>query len=108
MKYSDEEVDAVALAILNMDRKGVGLLPAKRLTEASVPPTVYRLRAEAALEARDALFETVGERWEVRCMTGEYAFSRASEDEALELVERRRQGGYRSRVVHVTTKRRKR
>lgn len=113
--YTDTEVAAVALAIANSDRAAGGDKPIQSLSQ-SMSPLIYRSNARAALSARDALFETVAERWEVRwpvrldepdgvyavsrCTTGENAHAEANEmrDRALIGV----------RVVHVTTKRRKR
>lgn len=110
MKYTDEEVDAVALAILNGDRNVWGLGPARNVSESSGRED-YRRRARAALAARDALFEVVGERWEVRYKV------RGLECKSDELDGREARSFARNLrdsidatacATHVTTKRRKR
>ena len=106
MKYTDAEVDAVALAIANSDRdESRGPLDALELCSIA---ELYRSNARAALAARDALLETVGERWEVR---GDRGFSRrcASRDAAhRERTQLALLGHESARVVRVVTKRRKR
>jgi hypothetical protein len=107
MRYTEAEVDAVALAIANSDRAAGGDRPIQSLSQ-SMSPLIYRSNARAALAARDALFETVAERWDVitrggiRWRCGTQIVARYHRDNF------RSQGHRSARVVHVTTKRRKR
>lgn len=64
-KYSDEEIDKVALAILNDDRRRWGDEPLAELTGIFAADS-YRDRARVALAAREKLFKVVRDRWEVR------------------------------------------
>ena len=112
MTYTDAEVDAVALAMVNAQRKFLFNPPLLRLAECdgriAGGAELVRECARAALAARDALLETVGERWEAR---GDSGFSRrcASRDAAhRERTQLALLGHESARVVHVTTKRRKR
>jgi hypothetical protein len=103
MRYTEAEVDAVALAIVNA---ASGLTYSS--IERSASPGYWRDAARAALAARDALFEPVGEQWEAR---GDSGFSRrcASRDAAhRERTQLALLGHESARVVRVTTKRRKR
>jgi hypothetical protein len=127
MNYTEAEVDAVALAILNDDvRTGWMRLgnkagvPFDTFAEADreLPNLgeVYRSNARAALAARDALFETTGERWEVRWPVrldeprGPHAVSRCTTSEnAHDEANEMRDGAFIGvKVVRITTKRRKR
>ena len=107
MKFTDAEIDSIALSIYNASREWNGQLPAESLGVVH-QPTPWRMAARAALVARDALFETTGERWEAR---GDNGFSRrcASRDAAhRERTQLALLGHESARVVRVTTKRRKR
>ena len=115
--YTDAEVDAVALAIVNAARDFYGERRAKAITGGEVAsPACVRAEARAALAARDALFEVVGERWEVRWPVrldeprGAHAVSRCttSENAHAEANEMRDRAFVGVRVARVTTKRRKR
>lgn len=103
--YTDEDVDAVALAIVN-HRIARMMLPALTSLEGLSCDDI-RAEARAALAARDALFEIAAERWEARSDgTVNWAVSR---DEAHRVAGVWRKNGYAdAQVVHVTTKRRKR
>lgn len=106
-KYSDDEVDAVALAILNSDRADVGLVLFSSLEQAFSPDS-YRRSARAALAARDALFEVVDERWEARDGEG-YSYPYETRDVAAEERDELLAHGFENAsLVHVVTKRRKR
>ena len=126
-KYTEAEVDAVALAILNDDvRTGWMRLgnkagvPFDTFAEADreLPNLgeVYRSNARAALAARDALFETTGERWEVRWPVrrddphGPHAVGRGTTSENAHAEAKvMRDGAFVGvKVVRITTKRRKR
>lgn len=105
-KYSDEEVDVVALAIA----RGAGCTHADTLVQIA-GIELWRSLARAALAARDALFEVVGERWEVR-VDGEVDHY-GSDPDAMHKHARmiRSRDGLTDeecKVIHVTTKRRKR
>ncbi len=110
--YTEAEVDAVALAMVSEDR-GYKVVAFDGSTSNA---NWWRRQARAALAARDALFETVAERWEVRWPVrldeprGVHAVSRCTTREnAHAEANEMRDGAYIGvRVVHVTTKRRKR
>jgi hypothetical protein len=110
MNYTEAEVDAVALAIVNDDQRMAGRVGFARMDEA-YEPSIYRSNARAALAARDALFEVVGERWEVR-IDGEVDHCGTDPDpmHGHARMVRSRDGltADEVTVVHVTTKRRKR
>lgn len=110
--YTDAEVDAVALAIRNSAFMGPSVTHIGQCGYCGL----WRTAARAALAARDALFEVTGERWEVRWPVrldepcGVHAVSRCTTSEnAHAEANEMRDGAYIGvRVVHVTTKRRKR
>jgi hypothetical protein len=105
-RYTEAEVDAVALAIVNSDRAAGGDKPIQSLSQ-SMSPLIYRSNARAALAARDALFEVKREKWHVEgevLFDGPYFRSRDAHDAAVG----HRSEGIECTVVHVTAKRRKR
>ena len=118
-EYTDAEVDAIALAILNDDARtgrmrlgNKARVPFDTFAEADreLPNLgeVYRSNARAALAARDALFETVGERWEVRDGEG-YSYPHETRDAAVEERDDLLAHGFENAsLVRITTKRRKR
>ena len=106
MRYTEAEVDAVALAIANAERADDMLPPASHVDRVRDPDS-FRRNARAALAARDALFETVAERYEVHSDDGYYeAHSRKDAHEVARNWRRRKFTSVK--VVRVTTKRRKR
>ena len=105
-KYTDAEVDAVALAIQNCDRDAVGLRPIGELDDHG---DIFRRKARAALAARDALFEVVGDTWAVRHDDGHDVERYPDKARARETADMfGASGGGPYHLVHVTTKRRKR
>lgn len=101
--YTDAEVDAVALAIR-------AEWNTNKLAHIGESPNadLWRRAARAALAARDALFETVAERWEARDGEG-YNYPYETRDVAAEeRDELLAHGLENASLVHVVTKRRKR
>lgn len=111
-KYTDEDVDAVALAIRNAAFTGSAVTHIGQCGNCGR----WRDAARAALAARDALFETVAERWEVRWPVRRHepngahdAVRAASYQRANAEADKMRASGFVGVVVvSVTTKRRKR
>ena len=107
MKYTDAEIDAVALAILNSDRANYPWpLPAAHSLDECSDPDRYRRQARAALAARDALFEVARELWVIDFDDGSrlaygYDTQAKARAQASQFVEP-------CHVVRITTKRRKR
>lgn len=105
MKFTDQEIDSIALAIYNAARDASGQARAESLG-AVHQPLPWRMAARAALEAREALFETVGERWVVEVVGGRTTYW--SPLNALRAREGVRKRGCEAKVIHITAKRRKR
>ena len=107
-KYTDAEVDAVALAIVNAQLNQ----PLLRLAECdgriAGGAALVRECARAALAARDALFEPVGERWEARGDSGLWRRCPSRDAAHRERTQLALLGHESARVVRVVTKRRKR
>lgn len=104
MKFTDQEIDSIALAIYNAAREAAAQ-PKVESLGAVHQPLPWRMAARAALEAREALFETVGEMWFIDGARGGWA--RNTREEMRQLVQEKRGAGVDVRVRHVTTKRRK-
>lgn len=107
MKFTDAEIDSIALAIYNAAREAGGQLKADSLG-AVHQPTPWRMAARAALAAREELLEVVGGHI---CVRGEALYvgpfnSLESASEAATVW--RRRGVVDAHPVHVTRKRRKR
>jgi hypothetical protein len=107
MSYTDAEVDAVALAIANAERADDMLPPASHVDQV-LDPDSFRRHARAALAARDALFEPVGERWEARGDSGLWRRCPSRDAAHRERTQLALLGHESARVVRVVTKRRKR
>ena len=108
--YTNAEVDAVALAIFNAATEFTSSSRVKQIEHivAIGNPTKWRAMARAALAARDALFELVHEKWELRDKGGVYDREFGDSITALLFRDHHNRRGNECSVVHVTTKRRKR
>lgn len=105
-KYTDAEIDAVALAARNAHCVATGFRPYQGMSYMGESERHnWRAVARAALAARDALFEVVRERWVIRGPRG--FWSSETREEALALAEEKRAAGVKVRLKHVVTKRKK-
>lgn len=108
-KYTDAYVDAVVVAMFNAATEFTGSPRVQQIEHvASIGnPTKWRAMARAALEAREALFDVVGDRLEVQDGEG-FCYPHADRESAFCERNEMREGGLEhARVVRVTTKRRK-
>lgn len=96
MKYTDAEVDKVALAVREACKF---LMP-------GYPQEHWRAAARAALAARDSLFETVDERWEVQ-VGGKIDNYYGDAEVMREWAQQVRELTDGVKVVHVTRKRKR-
>lgn len=107
MKFTDQEIDSIALAIYNAAREAAAQ-PKVESLGAVHQPLPWRMAARAALAARDALFEVVGDTWAVRHDDGHDVERYPDKARARETADMfGASGGGPYHLVHVTTKRRK-